>query len=64
MPEKEYKSNIEDEIFQNSSSELDSDDDSDEIDSDDDLDDELRDEIDYIKNDPVRKFQFFASNIY
>ena len=37
---------------------LDSDDDSDAVDSDDDFDDEVKDEIEYIKNDPVRKYQF------
>ena len=58
MPEKEYKSNIDDEILQHTSTELDNNDVFDEIDSDDDSDDELRDEMDYIENDPARKFQF------
>ena len=44
-----------DEILQKSSPYLDSDD---ENDSDDDSDTELKDEMDYLSNDPVRKYQF------
>ena len=50
--------NLNDELSRRTSSVIDSDDDSDEADSDDDTDEELKDEVDYLTKDPVRKYQF------
>ena len=55
MMPKDSIGKLTDEILMKSSSYLDSDD---ENDSDDDSDTELKDEVDYLSNDPVRKYQF------
>ena len=57
MPGREETIVTDEIILDDDGSDKDSDDDSDK-DSDDDSDEELKDELDYLSNDPVRKFQF------